>query len=127
MPRCFCKGRLCECSWTYDGMAGVPWGHGMGRVPSTPHSQLLPSMQVSHLFQAVSAGVARGESTVKASLTPSPSEGWAGESLSIQEPHLQPSLSWLPCHYSDPSSSSAAVLTAGPTEDPAAADHHAHH
>lgn len=67
------------CSWTYDGMGRVPWG--MGRVPSTPYSQLLPSVQVSHLFQAVSTGVARGESM-----------GWAGERLSIQDPHLQPSL-----------------------------------
>lgn len=109
------------------------WGEshgGMGRVPSTPYSQLLPSVQVSHLFQAVSTGVTRGESMVMAwePLHPPTAWGGLGRGCPFRIPTYSPLCpGWQLCHYTDPSSSPTAVLTAGPTENPAAAHHHAHH
>lgn len=44
---------------------GPCWGpvEAVGKVPSAPHSRLLSPLQVSHLLQAVCAGVASGERT----------------------------------------------------------------
>lgn len=52
--------------------------------------------------------------------------GGLGRGCPFRIPTYSP-LCWQLCHYADPGSSPTAVLTAGPTEDPAAADHHAHH